>query len=178
MISQQKAANYARALFNCGEGVEEIHRRDQDLQCLSDAFREAPQLLHILSNPILAYDNKMALLTQIRKQELSPDVQRLIYWMIKHKKVKAMRQVASEYHKMVISSLKEIDVEISVAEPLSQGQQELLRKKLEKRFQKKINLIQAVETSLLGGFVLLVYNRLLDLSIKGIITRLKKQVEL
>jgi ATP synthase F1 delta subunit len=96
--------------------------------------------------------------------------------LIHRHKVSAIRKISGEYHKLVASGLKEIEIEVTSAQPLNEALKQVLRSKLEKKFQKTLEIVERVDPGLLGGFTILVHNQLLDLSIKGKLIELKKQL--
>lgn len=176
MSSHQKTVNYARALFHVKGSLEEVHQRQKDLELLADVIKQNPKMLYLLGCPELSVDAKLAALEDALKIELEPFVKRLIILLLKRRKATQIRQVASEYHKLVIHSLKEMDVDIVTAEPLTDQAKQLVRDKLEHKLQQKVNLIETIDPTLLGGFILFIHNQMLDLSIKGHLMNLKKAI--
>lgn len=176
MISRQKSANYARALFNIEGSSEQVHSRQEDLEDIAEVIRGFPEILYLLGCPQLSIENKMLALEKILKRNLDPHTKELIGLLLKQRKAVQIRQIAFDYHKLVMLGLKEMDVEIAAVEPLSEQAKGTLKAKLEDKLKKKVNIVEVIDSSLLGGFTILVHNQMLDLSIKGTLTNLKKQL--
>lgn len=176
VLSYQKTASYARALFDVPGSVEEIQGREKDLGAIADLVKQEPKLLTLLSSSDLTVEKKLSLLEEFLQKKLDVCVRNLLACVIQRRKTTAIRQIALEYHRLVIHHLKEIEVLVTSAFPLTEEEKETIRGKLETKWKKKVHLIEALDPSLLGGFTLLVYNDLLDLSIKEKITKLKKQL--
>ena len=176
MISHQKVVNYARGLFNINSSIEEIHVRQKDLELLSHLITDYPKILTILSYPQLTIDKKIALIEQSLSRSLDPFVKQLLAVLIKRRITSMIRRIALEYHKLVVYGLQELDVEVTTAEPLTDQEKQILKEKLEKRLQKKIEMSEVVDPSLLGGFSVLIHDQMLDLSIRGKLNNLKKQL--
>lgn len=176
MSSHQKTVNYARALFNVEGSLEQVHQRQKDLELLADVIKQNPKMLYLLGCPELSVATKLTALEEALKIELEPFVKRLIILLLQRRKATQIRQIASEYHKLVMHSLKEIDVNVVTAEPLTDQAKQMVRTKLEHRLQQKVNLMETLDPTLLGGFILFVHNQMLDLSIKGNLMNLKKAI--
>lgn len=176
MISHQKSVNYAKALFNIEGSSEEVHKRQEDLEQIADVIKFFPEMLYLLGCPELSIEHRIAELEKVLKTQLDPHVKRLIGLLLKQRKAVQIRQIASDYHKMVVHDLKEMEVEISSAEPLKEETKNILRAKLEERLEKKVKFVEIIDPNLLGGFTVLIHNQMLDLSIKGTLMNLKKQL--
>ncbi len=72
------------------------------------------------------------------------------------------------------STSSNLPVRVSSAVPLTEEEQEALRKKLEARFSQDLNLRFEVESSLLGGVVVRVGDKVIDGSVKGKLEALKQ----
>ncbi len=74
------------------------------------------------------------------------------------------------------STSSNLPVRVSSAVPLTEEEQEALRKKLEARFSQDLNLRFEVESSLLGGVVVRVGDKVIDGSVKGKLEALKQSL--
>lgn len=176
MISHQKTMNYARALFNIEGTIEQIRQRQENLEQLSQIISQTPEMIHLLSCPDLVTEAKISLLEKALGKKLDPYVKRLVSLLLLRGKGILIRPIATEYHKLVVYSLKEIEVELTSAEPLTAEVKAGLLHKLEAKFQTKVTFIEMIDPTLLGGFKILVHNQLLDLTIRGRLLKLKKQL--
>lgn len=176
MLAWKTALSYAKALFSVSGSEEEIQKRHEALQDLAAIMQEHPQVLQILSCPELPVEERLQTIEKLLKLNLPPVLRSFLEELLRRRKVNYLIPVASEYHKLVVSHLKSLDVNVESFEPLSEAIRKELLLKLENKFQKKINLIETVNPQLLSGFVLLIGNNQLDLSIKSKLTKLKQLI--
>lgn len=176
MIHKKEAVNYAKALFKISGTPEQIQQRQADLELIGTLVKKEPKVFKMLSCPELSTETRMETLENGFKVVLDPLVKNLLSLVLQRGKMKILHQIAIEYHKLVIHHLQGIDVEVASASPLSEKVKKILREKLESLLKKKIDLIETIEPALLGGFTLLIHNQMLDLSVKGKIVNLKKQL--
>lgn len=176
MAVNQNSASYAKGLFKIEGSSEQIRQREENLQSIAEILKMHPKILNVLACPELEVEARLSTLEKIVNTPSESSVRQLTALLLKRGKIAYMMQIASDYAKLVINSLKEIDVEITSPEPLSDKTRQFLREKLEKQFQKKVVFFETTDPSLLGGFTISVHNQLLDLSIKSEIMNLKKQL--
>lgn len=176
MLIRKTAVNYAKALFSVSCTREEVQKRDAFLEHLVAVIRSHPPVLQLLCYPELSADDRLKKIEEWLKIDLDPVLKQFLRVLIKRRMVNYLTVIASEYHKLVFNDLKSLDVHLESLEPLSKVTREKLMLKLENNFKKKINLIETLNPKLLSGFVLLVGNRRIDLSIKGKLEKLKKLI--
>lgn len=176
MSSHQKNVNYAKALFRVPGSREEIQTRQQNLELLAATLKSHPDLLHFLTYPGTSSEQKLDTLEKGFKTPFDPYVKRLVALILKRQKASEIRRISNEYHKLVLDSLQEVDVEVTSADPLTDEAKSKLLKKLEAQLSKKVHLIEVLDPSLIGGFTLQINNKFLDQSIKGKIIQLKRQL--
>jgi F-type H+-transporting ATPase subunit delta len=176
MLIRKTAVNYAKALFAVPGTQEKIQKRQADLEHLVDVIRDQPPVLQLLCYPELSIEERLKKVEELLKMEFDPILRKFLGVLLKKGKANHLIAVASEYRKLVVNDLKSLDVGLQSLEPLSENTRKKLLSKLENNFKKKINLIETINPKLLSGFVLQIGNKLLDLSIKGKLTKLKRLI--
>lgn len=176
MLLRKTAVNYAKALFAVSSSKEEIQKRQADLEYLIAAVRDQPYVLQLLCYPELAVEERLNKVENLLKLNFDPVLKRFLGILLKKRKANYLIAVVSEYHKLVINDLGSIDIDLESSEPLSEISRKELILKLENKLKKKINFIETINPNLISGFVLLIGNKLLDLSIRGKLTKLKKLI--
>lgn len=176
MLIRKTAVNYAKALFAVSGTKEEIQKRQADLEHLVAVIRDQPAILQLLCYPELSVKDRLEKVEELLKIDFDPVLKAFLSVLLKKRKVNYLIIIASEYHKLAFDHLKSLDVNLQSIESLTEDIREKLVVKLENTFNKKIILTETIDPKLLGGFVLLINNRLLDLSIKGKLTNLKKLI--
>lgn len=176
MLLRKSAVNYAKALFAVPASPEEIQKREADLEHLVAIMRKEPYVLQLLCYPELPAEERLTAVEKLLNLDFDPVLERFLGLLLKKRKVNHLIAVASEYQKLIANDLGTLDVNLQSAEPLSTNTRQEVVSKLEKKFKKKINLIESLNPNLISGFVLLIGNKLLDLSIRGKLTKLKKLI--
>lgn len=176
MLIRKTAFNYAKALFAFHSNQEEIQKRLADLEYLVEVIRDQPSLFQILCYPELSIEDRLKNVEKLLEIEFDPILRKFLGVLLKKWKVNYVIRIASEYRKLVINDLKSLDVGLESLEPLSEDTRKKILSKLENNFKKKINLIETINPKLISGFILQIGNKMLDLSIEGKLTKLKKLI--
>ena len=90
------------------------------------------------------------------------------------KSVGRIKQILSDFEKLVTFELKEIHASVTSAEPLPAAQLKRLEAALKKRIaaDEKLLLQVNVQPNILGGLIVLVDQQMLDLSVSGQIRKI------
>lgn len=176
MLTWKMAVNYAKALFAISGTTEQIQKRQEGLDHLAAMMHEYPQLLTMLSCSEFSIKDRLHIIEHKLKVDLDPMLKRFLEELFRRRKIHYLGAIATEYYKIAANYLKNLDVHVESFESLSEPLRKRLLLKLESKFQKKINLIESVNPELLSGFILLMGNKQLDLSIKGKLTKLKQLI--
>ncbi len=130
----------------------------------------------MISCPDVTIDNRVEILEKILNTKLDALTKNFIKLILLKRKTSLITSIAAKYHKLVIDKMHKMDITAVATSPLQEEQQAQLRRKLEQKFNKKVQLEHDKDPSLLAGVVLFIGNQLLDLSIKGKLVQLKKQL--
>lgn len=176
MLLRKTATNYAKALFAVSTSQEEIQKRQADLDYLVAIIRDQPYVLQLLCYPELSVEDRLKMVEKLLKLDFDPVLSRFLGMILKKRKANYLIAIVSEYHKLVLNDLKCLDVDLESSEALSEATRKDLLLKLENKFKKKIHFIETINPNLMSGFVLLIGNKLLDLSLRGKMTKLKNLI--
>ncbi len=176
MILKKTAIGYATGLFDVESSVEELYAREKFLRELSELIRDYPQIQQIISCPEVSSDYRVAILEKLLDTKLDVLSRNFIKIILKTRKTPLLASIASEYHKLVVGKLKTVDIQVNSVDFLREETHNLLRNRLESKLDKNVVIEESKDPSLVAGSVLFIGNQLLDLSIKGQIEKLKKQL--
>lgn len=87
-----------------------------------------------------------------------------------------IKEILNEFEALYKAYFNMIDVKVISAYPLKEEVLNLVREKLEKKYNKKVNLIPVVDKEILGGLKLVIGNTVIDGSIKARLEALLKNM--
>ena len=174
------ARRYAKALFALGrkKGDAELAAYGKDLDALTEVLETAPVLLKVFANPIVgAEEKKSALMAVVDKLSVSPMVRNFLGLLAEKERLSYLPEIAAYFKTLLDASLGVVRGKLTTAVALAGPRQDELKTKLETQTGKKLELTFGVDSSILGGVVLKVGDKVLDASIRAQLEILKDQIK-
>ncbi len=178
-LSTQASRRYADALADAvaKQGDARLLEVAQELQALQAAVAESKDLQHVLLSPAFGDKEQATLLDQVMaKLGSSDDTQRFVRVLAENGRLPELESVADEVQRLAESRAGKLTAQVQSATPLSDSTKDQLRRALEKRLSRKIDLEIEVDPSLIGGLRAQVGDFLLDGTIKTELERLRVQL--
>ena len=153
MKSTRTAFRYAKATLayaNENKFSDKVAKEMQELIELHDSSR---QLNGLLSNPFLPNTKKQSILRSIVPNP-SDVTKKLLSLLISNNRLFLLKEVAKSYINLFNEQQGELNATVISAIPLTQNLEKQIHGKLEDFSGKKISLLNKIDKSLLGGFIL------------------------
>jgi len=174
------ARRYAKALYALGKkkGDAELAVYGKDLDALTEVLEAAPVLLKVFANPVVgAEEKKSALMAVVEKLSLSPMVRNFLGLLAEKERLSYLPEIAAYFKTLLDASLGVVRGKLMTAVALAEPRQDEIKAKLESQTGKKLELTFGVDSSILGGVVLKVGDKVLDASIRAQLEILKDQIK-
>ena len=176
VLSGWKARRYAQALLLAAVKAGELDRVEAEVQSLSDLFARTPQLVKFLMQPLVPFSEKERLLRQRLQGRLSPVTLNFLLTVVKHKRAGAFEHIARVFEELVREYRGEVVAEVTSAVPLTDHERAITLQRLQEITGKKVLLRERVDPSIVGGMRIIVGNKLLDLSLRGHLERIREHL--
>ena len=169
--------NYAGALYNNSESLEDAASMLKELMLILEVSSKFPDLSKFLSSPIIDIDKKHRIFKSIAsKLGVSKKVEKFILIVLNNARFFTLSDVVKYFTKIYYDAAGMKRADVVSSKPLSDSEVQLIREYLESRLEKKIVISSKVDSSLLGGAVIKYDSTLIDCSIKGAIDKLRRVV--
>ena len=172
MARQTPANRYADAVFDVAreDGSFDLWLRElgEVNLLLSD-----PLAAQVLLNPVIPAERKAAIMAAARPG-LSPPVGRFIGLLADRGLLGALPRIVDRLRRRIDEERGVETARVTTAVPLDPAERELLAARLSARFGKRIQLVEAVDPSVIGGVVAQVDDVIIDGSVRGRLARLRR----
>jgi ATP synthase F1 delta subunit len=176
VLSGWKARRYAYALLIAATKAGELDRVEAEVQSLRDLFARTPQLVKFLMQPLVPFSEKERLLRQRLEGRFSPVTLHFLLTVVKHKRAEAFEHIARVFEELVREYRGEVVAEVTSAVPLTDHERAITLQRLQEITGKKVLLRERVDPSIVGGMRIIVGNKLLDLSLRGHLERIRERL--
>ena len=172
------ARPYAHAIIDVAGSPQRANTVRAELDKFDQARRESVELQDIYSNPGIEVDAKFRITHAIaNKLGLSDLTGKVLEVLIRNRRMNDLPAIVDALATMINDELNIAVAEVRSAKKLSEQEVNELRKVLEKKFGKRVEIRVTTDPSLLGGFVAKVGSEIFDASVVGKINKFREQLQ-
>lgn len=171
------ARPYAKAMMDIVKSPEEGRKLHGELLSFERARSSSTELAELFATPAIEAEKKVAVARAISsKIGLSDISTKLVDVLVRHHRINQLSSVLEAWKAMIDTAMGVSVAEVRSAHDLSEAEQGELRRTLEAKFDRKIELQLNTDPALLGGFVAKVGSEVYDASVKGQLQRFRESL--
>ncbi len=177
MADSAYARRYSQAVFRSALDKKELNRWQSDLRRIASLIKD-DTLFALLENPEVSFDNKAKVLSE-RLGEVNPLALKLVFLLVTKGRLGIIGDIADEYQRLVDNyrGIEGAEVaEVTTAIPLDDEDRLRLAQRITSLVGKPVVLKPKVDSSLIGGIIIRVGDRLIDGSIRSKLEALKREM--
>lgn len=165
------ARPYAKAVFAL---AEEAHTHDSWAAALAhlSAISADDEFAALANDPRIDGVRLASLLVDLAGEKLPAGGENLIKLLVQNDRVEALPDIQQQYVELVSKAKAEVNAEVISAMALTPEQRSSIAAALEARLGLKVNLLETVDTNLVGGAVIKAGDLVIDGSAKGRLEKL------
>ena len=169
------ARTYARALFDTAKEHGKLDEIREELDSFVATIREVPELQALIRNPELDPPAKAEALAAVLQgaDEILRNFARLV---AEKGRAPLLEEIAREYGALVAAEEHILNVELTTAFELSDGEANAIIKQIEEASGQRVEAERTVDPDLIGGVVLKVGSLEVDSSVRGRLERLRREL--
>ncbi len=165
------AKRYARALFETAAGTGQEETVLNELRFVEKILADHPALRRLLAAPTLNEAEKLAVLDAVFAGNLEELSLRFLQLLARKSRIQLLAEISAAFAKQVYRRHGILTVQAVTPQALPEKAADALRAKLERITGKTVVLEQQTDPSLLGGILLRMGGRQLDMSLKARLAR-------
>ncbi|KAF8365624.1 atp-3 [Pristionchus pacificus] len=168
---------YAAALYSAAHKSNNLETVDKDLKTVREILKENPKFRDFVLDPTLKATKKKATVTAIaQKLSLSKESANFLGLLADNGRLNKLDAVISSFESVMRAHRGELFVQVTSAEALSKSHEGALNDALSKLVKKgqKVTITYNVKPSIVGGLIVNIGDKYVDLSIAS---RIKKYKE-
>jgi F-type H+-transporting ATPase subunit delta len=174
MADSRVASRYVKSLLSLAEEQKALEQVNTDMQLFASVCATSREFTNMLKSPIVKHDKKLDILEAIFKAKVHKLTMAIIEMLTKKNREPLLPAIAIEFHNAYnhFKGIEKASVTTAfVIDDKIKAEMEALVRKLSSK--KQVELLQKVDKSLIGGFILKVGDQQIDASIKSKLKSLK-----
>ena len=172
MNERRTTRRYAKVFFEGSRKRGLLEPARTDLLALRALIRTSADFASFLQNLLIPQELRLTILDRLFKESLSAWTQAFLRLLERHRKLHLLNGIATVFEQYDKQALGLLEVTITSARPLEPGQSAAIEERIANRFHRKLETVQRVDPSLLGGFKVQAGDMIFDLSLTHQLERL------
>ena len=164
---------YARALYNVAVQQEDVKEASNRINYIANVIKAIPEFSQLLQTHRVSTENKINILKNVLKDNISPLEIELISDILEHNNILILSDIAKQFERLVETESNLVNMAITSATELSAEEVEHIQSNIESQLNKKVDVHTEIDKSLIGGVRLRVGNILIDNTISRRLGMLK-----
>lgn len=172
------ARPYARAVIDVAASPQRANTVRAELEKFEQARRESVELQELYANPGFDLEVKFKITHAIASRlALSDLTGKVLEVLIRNHRINDLVAIVDALTAMNNEELNVAVAEVRTAHKLSEQEVAQLRKTLEQKIGKRVEVRLSTDPTLLGGFVARIGSQIFDASVSGKITKFREQLQ-
>ncbi|MBE8720235.1 ATP synthase F1 subunit delta [Sphingobacterium pedocola] len=168
------ASRYAKSLIDLAQELGSLEIIKADMEQVVVLIKSSAELQAVLGNPIIKIDKKNSILEALFKDKVRPEILGFFNIMVRKGRSGLVYATAQEFIREYNEVKGIVKAEVTSAAALSDANLQSLKAKISKEINAEVILTNKVDKTLIGGFVIKVGDRQLDVSIAGKLNKLER----
>jgi len=177
MAGARAALRYAKAVLSLATDQKAAEAVNNDMKLIVKTIADNKDLSVMLQNPVIRSSNKKSVLNTVFKNT-NIITGNLVNTLITNKRIALLEDVASKYNQLY-DTLKGTQIaKVTTAVPLTDDLKAKVLAKVKQLTGKEVEVINLIDESILGGFILRVGDVQYNASISNKLNKLKREFTL
>lgn len=170
------AERYAGALSSVVKD-DDLETVLHGVQRISNLFNQHHELHACLANPAITIELREQVLDEvIQREEVPAEVKGLLHTLLERRRMEQLEPIAQVFEELVDARLNRVTAQVTVAQPLNEENEAILRKGLEEFSGKQVRILYQEDPSIIGGIVAKIEGRVIDGSLRTRVQRIKDRM--
>ena len=176
MATSRASIRYAKSLFTLAEKQGGLEEMEVDVRTVQAAIAGSDELELMLKSPVIKPDVKERILKLIFAENVGELSMSFLSILVRKGRESLLPSIMDEALGLIRNMRNVKTAEVRTAVPMNDAIRERVTAALRKMHEGEVELEEQVDASLIGGFQLLMDNRMLDASIKREIELLRRRI--
>ncbi|MBM3705561.1 MAG: ATP synthase F1 subunit delta [Actinobacteria bacterium] len=177
MEKKFKSDYYAQALFNIARANDSIDRVEEELSLLKDTVVSNLDFKKFLTDPTIKNHEKIGSLFEILGDDASQSIKAIASMLLVLDGVEDVEKIYSSFVEITNNYKKQVSIDVVSAIALDKKMLDEIKRDVDKKTGLDVRVKNTVDTEIIGGLVIRIGDRVIDLSIKNKIEDIKSKLK-
>jgi F-type H+-transporting ATPase subunit delta len=170
------AIRYSKALYELALEKGILEEIENDLLLIKEQINQNEEFQKYLLNPLIQTKSKTKLLQKTFDGAINSLTMNFLVLTSSKKRSEYLKEIIEKFEVLALEYNGILFAQVFSAVSLNADQTESIKNRLEKSTGKKVQLVEIIEKSLIGGFIVQIRDSVIDYSLKRQMERLKEKM--
>ena len=170
------AKRYAKAIFELSIENEVFEAVEAELIQIEKSIKNDTELENFLINPLISRVNKRGIVKELYKGKVSDLVYRFLVLVSNKGRLSVLWEIIEQFKRFSMKYRNQMEGKLFSAVSLDGEQISKIRKIVENMTGKIVLLKEKVDADILGGFIVQVGDKLIDVSVRSNLKKMKEKL--
>lgn len=177
MSERRVASRYSKSLISLAQEKGLLEEVNNDMELFTTTFKGSRDLVIAIKNPIIPNDKKLNILKALFEGKVSELTVRFFEIISRKNRENLLPDIAASFRELYNERKGIVVAEVATSFPLDNQLREEFKKVVKGEFgkEKTVELVEKVDTSLIGGYTLTVGDKRIDQTLDTQLKKLKLQ---
>ncbi len=170
-------ARYAKALLDLSIEINRLDEVEADIKRIDNIIKQEKSLAVLLKSPVVSADRKMKVFSALFGNKLGETSSKFISLIAAKGRENLLHDICVEFIRQVKVYRNILVVEVESASPLMEEARNRIMGMIREIHEGGLELVEKIDTDLIGGFILKVGDHRVDASVEGKIRHLRQMFD-
>ncbi len=167
---------YAAALINSAGEKNVLEEVSGDMLLVYNTLHGSKELRNCLASPILKEAKKTEIVEAVFADRVGSDSMNFLRFIVAKKRVDILTDIVKRFNDIRDEELGIADAEVTTAFEADESQKDKLKTQLEEYTGSKLRMKFNIDSSIIGGFIVKISDKVIDASLNNQLKKLKKKL--
>jgi len=169
------STRYAISLLESSEMKNTLSKVSEDAEFVYGTFLDSKDLRNVIKSPIVKPNQKKLILEDLFKTQISDETFNFVLFVLQKGRENLITRIFERFLQLRDEKLGIVNAKVTSSINLSEQQKTVIKEKLEKYADKRVNLSYELSDEIIGGFIVRIGDTILDASLKHQLEKLKEK---
>lgn len=170
------ASRYANALYSLALETNAILSYKEEVRSISNLLDENEEFENVLGSTFLSKKERNEMVDKVFSNKIDENIVKFLKIIVENNRATSIRKICKEFNSLCNKSLNIEEGIVYSSSPLAKDEVKKIMEVISKKENKKVELVNKVNPSLLGGVKVIIHDRIYDGSLLARIDSLKKNL--
>lgn len=176
MYQSQIAMRYAKALFLLAKERNKLGEIKNDMLFVFDTINNSNELSYLLDHPVIKSTKKIEAIKKILQEHIDPISLSFVELIINNKREKYLKRITLDFIDIYKKNKGINSVVLTTAYELTEDEKQKVANAIEEKTKSTVELKTTIDESILGGLILQINDKELDMSVQKQLQRFKQNL--